>query len=217
MGCCQAKGIEEYMDTKLAAKDLKRYQKKGPNKTTSLLLNGLIGEGIAGMTLLDIGGGVGVLQHELLKKGAAKVTSVDASSAYLQMARKEAHRQGHSDHIEQHYGDFVEIAEEIDKADIVTLDRVICCYDDMEHLVKHSASHARKLYGVVYPGNKWWIRVITAIENLYLNMKGSQFRIFNHNLETIEKIIRAEGLERYYTRKTLVWRIHIFRRRNTNS
>lgn len=213
MGCCQVNGIEEYMDTKLAAKDLKRYQKKGPDKTTSLLLSGLIGEGVAGLTLLDIGGGVGVLQHELLKNGAAKVISVDASSAYLEMARKEAHRQGHSKNIEQHHGDFVEMEEAIDKTDIVTLDRVICCYDNMERLVKHSASHALKLYGVVYPGNHWLIRFFTAIENLYLSMKGSQFRIFNHNLESIEKIVRDEGLERFFTRKTLIWRIHVYRRR----
>jgi len=202
MECCQAAGLEEFLDNKVAVKDLKKYRENGPGKTTNLLLKGLLKEGVAGLTLLDIGGGVGVLQHELLKNGVSSVTSVDASSAYLEVARKEARSQGHFDRITQRHGDFTKMANEIDKADIVTLDRVICCYDNMESLVKLSASRALKLYGVVYPANHLLNRILTNLQNLYLRITGSQFRIFNHSMEDIEKIIRDEGLERYFTHKT---------------
>jgi magnesium-protoporphyrin O-methyltransferase len=147
-----------------------------------------------------------------LKNGVAEVTSVDASSAYLEMARQEANRLGHLDRIKQYHGDFVKIAEDIDKADIVTLDRVICCYDDMENLVKLSTSRTLKLYGVVYPTNYWWNRILTVVQNFYLRIKGSQFRVFNHPMEAIEKVIRNEGLEKYFAYKTFVWRIQIFGR-----
>jgi magnesium-protoporphyrin O-methyltransferase len=212
MECCQADGIEKFMDTNYASKELKRYRKKGPIKTTKLLLEALKRESITGMTLLDIGGGVGALQHELLKNGVTEVTSVDASSAYLEMSREEAKRQGHSNLLKQYHGDFVKVAKEINDADIVTLDRVICCYDDMENLVKLSASRAKKFYGAVYPINNWWNSFMTATQNFYRRIIRCQFRVFNHSTETIEKLIRNEGLEKYFSHKTFVWQIQIFRR-----
>jgi magnesium-protoporphyrin O-methyltransferase len=213
MECCQAEGIEEFMDKKLAARDLIKYRKNGPVKTTNMLIEAIKNEGVAGLTLLDIGGGVGALQHELLKNGVTRVTSVDASSAYLEMAGEEAKRQGHFDHLKQFHGDFVKVANEIDKADIVTLDRVICCYNDMENLVKLSASRAIRTYGVVYPANHLLNRILTIIQNFYLRMKGSQFRIFNHPMQAIEKVIRNEGLVKCFAHKTFFWLIQIYRRK----
>jgi magnesium-protoporphyrin O-methyltransferase len=143
------------MDARRAQKELKRYQEKGPEGTTSMLLQALISEGVDGLALLDIGGGVGVLQHELLQAGVRGVTSVDASSAYLQAAKEEVERRGLTDRVQQHHGDFVQMAHRIPQAGIVTLDRVICCYHDMEGLVDRSAALASKLYGVVYPRDDW--------------------------------------------------------------
>ena len=76
---------------------------------------------------------------------------MEASAAYLAAAREETARRGHTDRLKAHHGDFVALAPEIPSADIVTLDRVICCYRDMPALVAQSAARARKLYGVVYP------------------------------------------------------------------
>ncbi|MGZ8690915.1 MAG: class I SAM-dependent methyltransferase, partial [Aeromicrobium sp.] len=45
-------------------------------------------------TVLDIGGGVGAVHHELLHSGAATAVDVDASRAYIAVAREEAERQG---------------------------------------------------------------------------------------------------------------------------
>ncbi len=39
----------------------------------------------------------------------------------------------------------------MDDADIVTLDRVGCCYLAVDELVTASAAHARRLYGLVLP------------------------------------------------------------------
>ncbi len=44
-----------------------------------------------------------------------------------------------------HLGDFVEVAGSIQPADIVTLDRVICCYPDVERLVGLSSQRATRL------------------------------------------------------------------------
>ena len=85
----------EAYDEKVAAADLRRYRKNGPRPWTRTLIEAIKAEGVAGATLLDIGGGIGVIQHELLDSGAARATSVEASSAYLSAARSESDRRGH--------------------------------------------------------------------------------------------------------------------------
>lgn len=212
MDCCQAAGIEELMDTQMAERDLKRYRKKGADKTTKLLLAALKDEGVQGLTLLDIGGGVGALQHELLNAGVQDATSVDASSAYLNAAKNEAKSQGHLDRISQHHGDFVEMAGNISEADIVTLDRVICCYDDMRKLVRLSTERAKKLYGVVYPLDNLLNKAITWLENQYRRITKSQFRVFAHPTEAVEALIHDSGLERVFNQETFFWQVHLYRR-----
>ncbi len=212
MECCQAQGIEELVDPQVAAKELNRYRRKGPAKTTKLLLEVLKNEGVEGMTLLDIGGGVGAIQHELLKVAVKEATSVDASSSYLEAAQKEAERQGHLDRLSQYHGDFVEVAGEISEADIVTLDRVICCYDDMERLVELSAERALKLYAVIYPPDHWLIKALTWLENLKHRIERNQFRVFAHANVAIEAMIRRAGLERFFSYESLLWNIQVYRR-----
>jgi magnesium-protoporphyrin O-methyltransferase len=91
--------------------------------------------GLHEATLLDIGGGVGVLHHELLQDFALTATHVDASSAYLSAAREAAARLGHAARVEFIHADFTDIASSIPEADVVTLDRVVCCYPDSQRLL----------------------------------------------------------------------------------
>src|SRR5689334_19226111 len=135
--CCQ--GVNEMFGERTARHDLRRYRKRGPSKPTRMLLEALLREGIEHATVLDIGGGIGAIQQELLDAGAERATSVEASSAYLRAAREEAERRGHAGRISYQAGDFVAIADRVELADVVTLDRVICCYPDMEALVSRSA------------------------------------------------------------------------------
>src|SRR3990170_1661911 len=113
-------------------------------------------EGVTGLSLLDIGGGIGVIQHELARAGVGRIASVDASSSYLAAQRAEAERLGYAPRASYLSGDFVTLADHIPDSDIVTLDRVICCYPDMRSLVSLSAARARRLCGIVYPRGTWW-------------------------------------------------------------
>lgn len=167
MNCCQCQGIEAQFDRKKAAKKLETYRAHSPDLTTRILIDALKAEGAEGMTLLDIGGGVGAIQHELLRSGVRSVTNVEASTAYIAAARAEHERQGHADHVDHRHGNFVDLAADLPPADIVTLDRVICCYHDMQALVGLSAARARKLYGVVYPRDTWWAKIGLPVENFF--------------------------------------------------
>jgi magnesium-protoporphyrin O-methyltransferase len=212
MNCCQCQAIETRFNQKVAAEKLKQYHQKGPEKTTRLLLEALKREGIAGLTLLDIGGGIGVIQHELLKAGLSSATGVEASSAYLTASAEEAGRQGHHDRLNHYHGNFADLSANLPLADIVTLDRVICCYHDMRQLVELSAAKAGKLYGLVYPRDIWWVNFGFSFENFTLWLQRNPFRVFVHPTEEVEAIVRSQGLEQCFYEEAGMWQIVVYAR-----
>jgi len=168
------------------------------------------------MTLLDIGCGVGTIQHELLKAGVSGCLNVEASSAYIEVAREEANRQNHADSISHLHGNFVDLAMEVPDSDIVTLDRVICCYHDVNALVDLTSERAREIYGIVYPRNTWWTRKYTALENLILRIQRNPFRSFVHPTEVVERIVHSKGFERRFFREVGYWQVVVYRRNHDN-
>jgi predicted TPR repeat methyltransferase len=212
MSCCHCQGVEAVFDAKVAARELRQYRRRGPRRTTGLLLDALRSAGVRGRTLLDIGGGVGVIQHELLRAGAAQASGVEAAPAYLAAAREEAARQGHAERLSLHRGDFVALAPELPPADIVTLDRVICCYPDLPALVGLSAAHARRVYGLVYPRDTWWVKVGLALENLTLRLRRNPFRVYAHPAPAVDALVRRAGLAPLFVRRTLVWQVVVYGR-----
>ncbi len=212
MNCCQCQAIESRFNQKVAAEKLKKYRHKGPEKTTRLLLDALKAEGVAGLTLLDIGGGIGAIQHELLKTGLSSATGVEASSAYLSASAEEAGRQGHADRIHHYHGNFTDLAATLPATDIVTLDRVICCYHDMPALVELSAARANKLYGLVYPRDAWWVKLGFTLENRLFWLRRNPFRLYVHPTTAVEAIVRARSLRRRFYQTTGVWQVVIYGR-----
>jgi len=210
MDCCQIQGLEEVFSQPLVDKELKRYRSKGPIKTTRLLIEAIEAEDVAGKTLLDIGGGVGAIQHALLRDGLQHATDVDASAAYLVATRSEAQRRGLADCITYQHGNFVDLAEDIPPADIVTLDRVICCYNDMERLVSLSAARAKLRYGLVYPRNTWWLKAAMKIGNFFLRLQNSQYRMFLHPNAAVEAILERNGLKKSFSGHTLIWQVVVY-------
>jgi magnesium-protoporphyrin O-methyltransferase len=175
-----------------------------------MLIDALKAEGISGMTLLDIGGGVGAIQHELLHAGVSDSLNVEASSAYVKVAKEEATRQGHADSISHLHGNFVDLAKDVPQRDIVTLDRVICCYHDVRTLVGLSSERAGRKYGVVYPRNTWWSRIFCALENLIFRIQRSPFRTFIHPTEVVEEIVHSEGFVRRFFRELGQWQVVVY-------
>jgi magnesium-protoporphyrin O-methyltransferase len=212
MDCCRAQSLDAEFGKKIAAINLRQYRRGGPSKTTRLLLKAVEAEGVAGRSLLDIGGGVGAISHELLRAGLAHATSVDASGAYVAAARSEAERQGHEDRLTLQQGDFVLLADDISAADIVTLDRVICCYPDMPALVSASAAHARLVYGLVYPRDTWWTRLGVRMVNLYFRIRRHAFRTFVHPPESVNALVTAHGLQTRFRQSTGVWQVVVYAR-----
>lgn len=212
MSCTQCQGIEELFSEEYVAGELKRYLKRGPDKTTRMLIEALKEEHIEGLTLLDIGGGLGAIQHAMLNAGVQSATDVDASSAYLNAAKTETARRGYEERVNYQHGNFVDLAASIPTADIVTLNRVICCYPDMQKLVGLSVARAEKFYGLVYPRYIWWMKIGLAIQTFFLWLKRSSYRAYLHPTEAVEELVRSQGFKQRFYRRTFVWQIVVYAR-----
>jgi magnesium-protoporphyrin O-methyltransferase len=213
MSCCcgQCAGIEREFNAQVAAKELAVYRQRGARGTTKVLIDLLRAHPREGATLLDIGGGVGVIQHELAPE-VERIISVEASSAYLHAQQVEAGRRGYADRAAYLAGDFVALAPTVPRGDIVTLDRVICCYHDMPSLVTLSAARAHRLYGAVFPRRTWWNALGVVLLNAVSRIRRSPFRSFLHPPERIDALLRESGLHPRAVRETLFWRVAVYAR-----
>jgi magnesium-protoporphyrin O-methyltransferase len=73
MDCCQCQLIETQFDREAVESKVRRYHEKGPKKETVILIEALLSEGVEGSSILDMGGGLGVLEFELIKHPTKEV------------------------------------------------------------------------------------------------------------------------------------------------
>lgn len=212
MTCSHCRGAESVFDEKQAVDWLGDYGRDGPSETTRRMLDGLKEAGLEGRSLLDIGGGIGVIPFELFKSGLKNATLVEASEAAVQTARAAAGERGLADRMQVIHGDYVDLASGLPSADFVTLDRVICCYPDMPRLVGYASAHAGRAFGAVYPRDAWWVKLALKAMNFWLYLQRNPFRVFVHPPEAINTVVRGNGLERVLLERDMIWEIAVYRR-----
>lgn len=215
MDQCGCDGYASPIDADIAREDRASYHSDGPDETTRLLLDMIEAQTADGVTLLDIGGGIGVIDHELLRTRASSATLVEASPDYLEAAHAEARDAGLLERLHIVAGDFVRRAADVPPADVVTLDRVICCYPDAAGLVSASASRARRLYGLVLPRDRWYVRPLIGLRNARRRIRGDRFRAYAHSNREIDSTLRAMGLSLRSETFTWWWRVVLFARDET--
>ena len=154
-----------------ARAELRNYRRRGPMNQTKLILESIRSLGLKNADLLDIGGGIGAIHHELLRDLVREATHVDASSAYLKEAKQEASRRGHSERVHFIHTDFTDVADQLPGADIVTLDRVVCCYPDFRRLLKAAAEHSRRALAFTYPRETWYMRFGLKAANFFQGLR----------------------------------------------
>lgn len=199
----------------MAAREARRYRKRGPGAASGVLIDALAELGVEGAVVLDVGGGVGAIQHELLARGASRSVSVDVVSSYRDELIAEAERRGHRERVRAVEGDFVELAPSLEPVQIVTLDKVICCDPDVGGLVGAAAGRATRLVGLVYPRDTLLVRSGAALLNAGLRLFRRRFRWFVHPVVQVDAILRGAGFERAFTRRgarLLPWEIAVYER-----
>ena len=215
MTCCSScvsAAAERQFSDKRATEDLAQYRTKGPGSTTRLLLAGIMKAGQPHGRLLDIGSGVGALTFELLERGLSEAIGVDLSSAFVAAASEEAARRGRTASVRFVRGDFVGMAGQLLAADIVTLDRVICCYPEYERLLEESVRRVDRCFALSYPRDVWYVRAWVGVQNLARQLRRNPFRTFVHSASSMEQMIRRAGLELVSRDRTRTWCADVYAR-----
>ncbi len=172
----------------------------------------LKGQGVEGKTLLEVGGGIGAMQLELLKIGLARAVSVELTPTYEESAGALLREAGFEARVERRVMDFVDGGAEIAAADIVVMNRVICCYPDLSGLAGAAARHANELLVMSFPKERWWTRAVVWMSNIGMAVTRRQFRIFLHPVDQIVAIGEEHGLKPSINLPGVFWQITAMRR-----
>ena len=181
----------------MARRAADRYRKKGIDKTAQRMLAFLGQHGIEGATVLEIGGGVGDVQIELLKLGAARTVNLELSPGYEAEAMQLVREAGFDGRAERRLHDIAADPHGVESTDVVVLHRVVCCYPDYERLLTAAAEHARRLLVFSYPPRNVVSRLLLGAQNLLFRLQRKEFRTFTHPPARMLTAVEERGLNAY--------------------
>jgi len=210
--CCTPKGYRQIFSERGAQRQARGYRRQGLDGTSRQIVDLLKERGVEGLTLLEVGGGIGAIQIELLKAGLASAVSVELTPSYEESAAELLREAGLQARVERKVMDFVHAAAEVGAADIVVMNRVVCCYPDLPRLEGAAAAHARQMLVMSFPKERWWSRVVVWMANIGMAMTRREFRIFLHSVAQIAAIGESNGLKRSPTRAGIFWEIAMMQR-----
>jgi SAM-dependent methyltransferase len=191
--CCAPRDYGRVFGRRTAAKDARRYRRRGVTGTARELAD-LAGD-VRGESVLDVGGGVGAIELELLAAGATRATNVEISTEYEDAARELLAERGLEQRVERRIGDFVADADAIEPHDVVVMHRVVCCYPDADALVGAAAAHTRRRLLLTYPQERVLVRLGVRAIDAVLRVTGSEFRVYVHPVARMIAIAQQHGLE----------------------
>jgi 16S rRNA G966 N2-methylase RsmD len=207
--CCGADEPERYdevFDARFAQSVARRYRRRGLTATERRIVDYVTSTGIAGASVLEVGGGVGELQLELLARGASTTTNLELSSGYEADARELIRQAGASEKVTRMLGvDLAREPEAVAPADVVVLHRVVCCYPDATRLLAASADHARRTIVFSHPPRTLLSRSIVAVSNMMMRLQHRSYRGFVHEPEQMLSVLRSHGFQLRHVHRGLTW------------
>jgi magnesium-protoporphyrin O-methyltransferase len=213
MACCVPRGYDKLFGEKTARRDLKRYRRRGLDETGKGLVDFLRGRGVEGLTILEIGGGVGALEAELLKSGADRALNVELLPSYEEAARELWRDAGVEDRTEYRVGDVTK--DDVPPADAVVMNKVVCCYPDAEALVGAAAERARRYLILSFPRERRLTRVGFGGINLVARLLRWEYRGFIHPVAEIIGAAERRGLRPVHEQQGSIWQIAALERPDT--
>jgi hypothetical protein len=205
--CCDPRGCDSFFGRRFARRVAKRYRKRGLDATARQIVRFLESSGVENATVLEVGGGVGELQIELLKRGATRTVNLELSPAYEPEAEALLAEAGLTDRVDRRLHDIAVEPDGVEPADAVVLHRVVCCYPDYERLLDAAAGRARRLLVFSYPRRNPVSRLFVAGQNLAFRITRKEFRTFAHPPDSMLAVLRARGLETAFVHTGRVWHV----------
>ena len=205
--CCQPDDYDKVFDEKFARSKAREYARNGLTRDAQRIVAFARAKLPPGYSVLEVGGGVGALQLELLKSGAARALNVELATRYETVASELIKERDLGDRVERRLGDFVREAATIPEADIVVLDRVVCCYPHVDAHVGAAAEHARRFLFLIFPVDRWWIRAALALERVWFAIRGNSFRAYGHATSAVLSAAQHHGMRPVDRHRGIVWQL----------
>lgn len=204
--CCRPESYSAFFSEKAARRALRRYRRRGLDGLSARIAGVVRNHGVHGATVLEVGGGIGALEVELLEAGAERATNVELSREYEEAAAELARERGVERQVERRIGDFVGDSE-APNADAVVMNRVVCCYPDYEALVGAAADRARRLLVLSFPRERALVRAAFALMNLWLRLTRNDFRGFVHPVREMLDVAQGRGLTPLIQQRGFFWEL----------
>lgn len=211
-GCCDPRGYDRVFGPRFARHLAARYRRRGLDKTATRMVGYLAGRGVEGASVLEIGGGVGDIQIELLRRGAARATNLELVDAYDADAADLAEAAGVRDRMTRRRVDLAASPGEVGVHDVVVLHRVVCCYPDYQRLLTAAADHAGRLLVFSHPPRNWLSRFFVGAQGVACRLIGNPYRAFAHPPAALIATAEGRGMSADYTHHGPVWQIVGFER-----
>jgi magnesium-protoporphyrin O-methyltransferase len=165
--------------------------------------------------VLELGCGPGALLVDLLGAGADRATGIDLSPEAIEEARQRATEAGVSERVELAVGDASRVA--LAPHDWVVLDKVICCYPEVDALLDNSIPAARSLYGFALPASYGWrgaiARLALGIEAVFLAVLRRPCPAYVHDVAMIERRLVDQGFRpTFRSTASTFWHVAVFER-----
>ncbi len=206
-GCCDPRGCDGVFDARFARRRAARFRKKGLDATARRMVDLLAAGGVQGATVLEIGGGVGEIGLELLRRGAGSVTNLELSPGYDEQAAALIAEGGFSGRVNRRLVDIAAQPGEVEAADLVVLNRVVCCYPDHPRLLAAAADHTRTRLVFSFPPRNIVSRALVAGQNGLLRAGGRRFRTFAHPPASMLAVLADSGLRPTLAHRGAVWQV----------
>lgn len=198
---------DKIFDERRARAKARDYARKGLDSDAQRIVDLVHSRTSTGYSLLEIGGGIGEIQLELLRDGATRALNVELGTQWEAVAADLNRDRGLGDRIERRLGDFAREGESVAAADVVIMHRVVCCYPDSEALVTAAADHARSLLVMTFLVDRWWIRWGIAIMNALVAIQGNTFRSYAHATSAVLAAAQRQGMRSVEHRRGLIWQL----------
>ena len=204
-GCCGPDDYQSVFSGRFARRQSRRYRRRGLTPAAWKIVDFVTSRGIAGATVLEIGGGVGQIQVELLRRGASHVTNLEISQNYEAEAARLLAEAEMTDRVTRRFLDIAQAPDAVESADVVVLHRVVCCYPDYNRLLSVAADHARKILVYSHPAANAFNRLQFGAENVYRRLTGNDFRAFIHPPKEMIRAAESGGLAVTYRQHAWDW------------
>jgi hypothetical protein len=210
--CCDPADYGGVFTEREARRSLRSFRRKGLDSTAGPMIGALATRGIEGASVLEVGAGIGSAQVALLSSGVARSVAYDLSPFHAAAGEELLDEHGVADRVEWRVGDFLADATRMQSADVVFLNRVVCCYPHMSAMVDAAAAKTGRLLALSYPRDRWWLKAGLGLINGFMRLRRTSFRVFVHDPEEIARRVRSAGLTEVASGRNLAWEWHVWER-----